>query len=248
MPNIVEYTAPNADINPSERGAAAWGHAGSRIGTLANEEASFQRQAGSLAAAAAKQRMWPFDILKLYQIQAAQEAKEAAGGGGDNVKIANRGRASDPFAAGRTTGAIPQGIEQLSAGVGALGRGLADGGYQAARMPQGGGGSGGGIEEPSGPDYTLLGGELVSMRGERQAEAERRAGIDKEMGRYWREQTDLRDYWTRYNGLDPATGGPYGDPSGFTPSTSTGGYGGDVSAPSPDIPSGGSPYNPLNWF
>src|SRR5476649_2491611 len=74
MANIKTYTAPLESLTESDKGGQAWSQAGRRLGPLYNEAAQFTREAGKLAADN-KAQLWPFDILELYQKQAAEAAK-----------------------------------------------------------------------------------------------------------------------------------------------------------------------------
>ncbi len=197
MPNITEFNPPNLDLNPSERGVSAWDSTARRINAFYGDVAGYQRQQGALAAQAAKLKLWPFDILALY----AANAKGATGVG---VRVrgarATFGGPTENFAGfgeSRNTGAPASfnDFSQISAGAAGLGRGLADGGYQAARMPRGGGG-GGGVAEPSGPDYTLLHGEFVTLAQERKLAAE------DAVAEYQRQNT-WGDYVRKYYGREP---------------------------------------------
>jgi hypothetical protein len=201
MPNIASYTSPAFDLNPAERGTSSWDATARRINAFYGDIAGFQRQQGSLAAQAEKQKLWPFDILAMYEKKAAFEAAQAAKTNqGGRVRFAYGGRvAPDPFARDESlrSGWTPgyNDFAQVSAGAGALGRGVSDGGYQAARMPRGGGG-GGGIPEGGGPDYTLLEGEFVTAAQEKKFRAQ-----DAEDA--YKRQNDLRSYWQQYYGYEP---------------------------------------------
>lgn len=211
MPNITEYRSPPLDLNPAERGVSAWDAAARRIGAFYGEVAGTQRAQGSLAAQALKQKLWPFDILALYEAQ-ARGAAGGGGGGGVRVRGAHNtfGGPTENFAGfgeSRNTGA-PAGVSdfaQVLAGAGALARGLADGGYQAARMRRsgGGGGDGGSSTEGDGADYTLLGGGVYSpgfYREVARRDAQDRDLVNQEMDRYRNEANDVANYWRQWNG------------------------------------------------
>lgn len=67
MPKIVEYTAPEKRILPSEAGYQAAEMAGRRVGPIYREIAQDIKEGGKIQAAVNEQRRWPFDILELEQ-------------------------------------------------------------------------------------------------------------------------------------------------------------------------------------
>lgn len=214
MPRIAEYTAPISTLNPSERGSAAWGQAGHRISSLYGAAASNAREAGALAAAVEKQKIWPFDILELYarkaaQIEAAAQAEArttpaakaaAAETGGGGVRA---GRTSGGFPVARAsygpgygssgTGEANE-ARQIARGAGALGDALSDGGYGAARRTT--------ADAEGGVAYTLEKGELVRVSDARKAMNQYNADRDKYIQDETNKLVDTQNYWIRYNGGD----------------------------------------------
>jgi hypothetical protein len=249
MPSIPEYTARETTFAPSPVGASAWEQAGRRIGPLYNEAATFREQQGRLAAEAQKQKMWPFDILRLYQIQATAQAKAAANAPRTGFKVLDKpgatGSANDfdqPEAlnSGWTPGYNDLG--QVSRGAAALGNAVSDGGYGVAGPSRAKGGGVPPAADPAGgSDYTLYQGQFVSSAYGQKLDAEARANDAKELNKYG---TNLSDYYSQYYGYQPVpegnkdpSQGPAGNPvpnmtvPGYAPSTATGGYGGYEAQP-----------------
>lgn len=142
MPTIPEYVAPAFDLNPTQTGASSWEQVGRRLAPLYNDAAQAQARKGALAAEAEKQKLWPYDIARLYQIRAAAAAK-AAEKGAVNIRVRGAGdtfggRTENfaDFGESQTTGAVPsyQAVGQVSRGAAALGQLLSDGGYSAGDM------------------------------------------------------------------------------------------------------------------
>jgi hypothetical protein len=244
MPSIPEYFAREDKLNPSSTGSSAFEQSGRRLGPLFNEAAQFKVREGNLAAQAYKQKMWPFDILRLYQIQASEAAKDS---GGTSFRVANRpgatGNASD-FDVPRylTDGWTPgyDGVDQVSRGASALGNALRDGGYSVAqpqgrpKQPAPDGPSGGG----GGGDYSLFQGEFVSGADQRKLDQQYRADRDTSVRNTTNDLVNVKDYWSQYYGAGNP-GGAY-DPNTNQP-VSVGS--GPIPPPIPDQPSsGGFPF------
>ena len=127
MPNIKTYDAPAFNLTESDKGGQAWSQAGRRLGPLYNEAAQFAREAGKLAADN-KAQLWPFDILELYQKQAAAAAK----GGG--VRVRGSIDPNSTFGDVRFPD-LAQANGQVSQGAAALGQALNDCGQAMSRKP-----------------------------------------------------------------------------------------------------------------
>lgn len=67
MPRITEYTAPQKQLNPSDRAQQAWETAGRRVGPLYNQAAQDIKQAGVVQGQMERDKIWPFDIAALYE-------------------------------------------------------------------------------------------------------------------------------------------------------------------------------------
>ena len=223
--NIPEYFAPNSDINPSSTGASSWEQTGRRLAPLYNEAAQFQTREGKLAAEAEKQKMWPFDILRLYQIRATQAAKNAPGQGGFQVK-GGGGNASDLSAPiehpgdGWSPGFNDLG--QVSRGAAALGNAMSDGGYSAAGTPRARSGAPAPDNSslPAGPEYTLYQGQFITMGDQRKIDAQARGDQATYMNDYG---SKLSDYYQQYygyqsNGQAPEGTGPVSNMNPNNPS------------------------------
>lgn len=221
MATIPEYFSRENTINPSATGASAWEQAGRRIGPLYNEAASFRERQGRLAASAERQKLWPFDILRLYQIQATAAAQRAAAADRSGFRVQSgrgaTGNASDfgPQATGEVLGRFDD-LGQVARGAAALASAVSDGGYGVAGSSRGGGGGRGAGAAPSdgtGGEYTLYQGQFVSSEYGRRIDAESRAKADERMNNYGR---DLSDYYQEYYGYRPVPAGNQ-DPSQGTP-------------------------------
>jgi hypothetical protein len=140
MARITEYITPNFDLNPSDRGSGSWSSTARRLNAYYGEVAQSQRAQGTLAAQAEKLKLWPFDILNLYNAQARGSAAAGGGGlsaarrssgegfGGPTQSFADFGEAATSYGPGF------QGVGQVSRGAAALGGLLSDGGYTAGSM------------------------------------------------------------------------------------------------------------------
>lgn len=98
MAKIPVYVEPDREIHPEEKGFSAFETAGRRVGPAYNEAASLVRDQGRLTATIYKERMWPFDILDLYQQQAKDNPQPT---GGINVRSGG-GADNNPFGFGAT--------------------------------------------------------------------------------------------------------------------------------------------------
>jgi hypothetical protein len=215
MANIKTYNAPAFSLVESDKGGQAWSQAGRRLGPLYNEAAQFTREAGKLAADN-KAQLWPFDILELYQRQAAEAAKNAPGTpqwragrnatgaeglGSTNVYGGRGGLDSTSFGGGSYGAANGQ----ISQGAAALGQGLADGGQAASRR------SAPGQAGAPAEDYTLDQGNIVTMSASRKAIATYNSDQADALNKYQNDQTNTSNYWQQYNG-NPRTDTSF-DPS-----------------------------------
>lgn len=247
MANIKTYDAPAFSLTESDKGGQAWSQAGRRLGPLYNEAAQFTREAGKLAADN-KAQLWPFDILELYQRQAAAAAKAA--GGGVRIRVANGGRATNDFPNERfpnlaqVDDETAAGNTQVSRGAGALGQALSDGGRAVsnrnpnalpppgssarARMMREAMAYGEALTGGGGPRMTLDQGALVPASGKamEQYQMER----DKAVAGWTQDAVNTRDYWTRYQGGDPAQTDQSGRASGVDQ------YGNPTSSPGAEQP------------
>ena len=235
MPNINEYTAPNFDLNPSTLAASAWDAAARRQEALYGDAASFQNALARLSTEAAKARLWPFDILKLYQLKAAKIAADAPKGTAFNVRSRSGATGSaEDFAVPRQYpgDAWSPGFNQVSEGAGTIGRALADGGQRLSRMDEarvvrGGesiGQPGYGAARyremnealdfanklsrmfPEGETMTLYKGEYIPADTAAKIDAKERAGAAAYQDKY---NKDVSSYWNSYYGyqtVDPVTG------------------------------------------
>jgi hypothetical protein len=214
MPNIKTYDAPNTTLTPSERGISAWEQAGRRLGPLYNEAAQFTREAGKLAANN-KAQLWPFDIMELYQRDAAEKEKAAAAADKFNPNIGKEPIKPDMgaiHAGGGGRYGDPNG--QISNGAGALGQALGGG-----RQP-----SQGAFGAPP-EDYTLAQGDLVSASSAKKAMAQYNSDTAQGGQDYQNQSINMNNYNTRYMGGDPTLT----DQSGLAPNTDT--YGNPYSNP-----------------
>ena len=90
MPKIVQYTAPETKITPSDLGFSAWETAGRRIGPLYNEAAEDIKTGGQLQAKEIENQGWvlPFDRFRKFgesgrgQCLRIQNHRQGGGGGG----------------------------------------------------------------------------------------------------------------------------------------------------------------------
>lgn len=86
MPNIPTYRAPDVRLNAADRGYQAFETAGRRVGPLLNQAASDEREQGALIARGIRNRIWPFDILALYERRRAEEDDAPDSGSGFQVR------------------------------------------------------------------------------------------------------------------------------------------------------------------
>lgn len=92
MPKIVQYTAPEAKITPSDLGFSAWETAGRRIGPLYNQAAEDIKTGGELQAKEVENLGWvlPFDRFRAADASGRdrgnslriQNQRQGGGGGG----------------------------------------------------------------------------------------------------------------------------------------------------------------------
>lgn len=208
MPKFPEFLAPPETLTPSSAGANAWETAGRRLGPLYNAAASNEREAGQANARAFKQKLWPFDILELYERQAAREAAAAApsgGGGGGGGGIRVRGGVGGFPSAGTHYGPgfyDTDGTNQIARGAGALGNMVSDGGYGSASRRGGGGGGGtaAGGSGDYGEPYTIEKGEFVTMSDARKGMSKYNADRDEWVKTETDKLVDTQNYWDRYSG------------------------------------------------
>ncbi len=195
MANIKTYTAAPFSLTESDKGGQAFSQAGRRLGPLYNEAAQFTREAGKLAADN-KAQLWPFDILELYQKNAANAAK---GGSGFRTKSGgDRGGSAVSDFANERFPDLAAANGQISTGAAALGQALSDGGQAVSRKPtqdQRQAAAGAPVE-----DMVLQQGELVTASAARRAMQEYNSGITKEMDTYRNNAINSNDYWQQYNG------------------------------------------------
>lgn len=225
MANIKTYTAAPFSLTESDKGGQAWSQAGRRLGPFYNEAAQFTREAGKLAADN-KAQLWPFDIVELYQKNAARAAA-AAGGSGFRVRAGgDRGGSAVSDFANERFPDLAQANGQISTGSAALGRSLADGGQAVSQKPR--------QQDPnqppsaggSGEDMVLDQGNLVTASAARKSMAEYNNSVATEMDAYRNNAVNSQGYWNNYYG----TYGPGGRGTTVDPTV-------DRTGPNPPAPS-----------
>lgn len=80
MANIPVFTPRQRVLTPESKGQEAIEIAGRRIGPLYNQAAQDIRERGQIAAEGIKQRIWPYDMLALYD-------RTAGSGGGVSFRV-----------------------------------------------------------------------------------------------------------------------------------------------------------------
>lgn len=91
MPRIVEYTAADRRLTIPGEGVAAFETAARRIGPAYEQAARSTEDQGRLTAQEYKERLWPWDILELYNAQNKAASSRNSGG------FRTAGGNSDPF-------------------------------------------------------------------------------------------------------------------------------------------------------